>query len=295
MFRVGAILLLAPAAPANAAVNAGLKFVTKTVVTLYAATAAGNAVDPNHPLGSGFLLEIPLLSNPNQSYKALVTARHVVDPVWAKCPSATNPTVVYARVNKRAYDPTSGISGIEFVRVDLQKDGAPSWWHFHDDDVDAAVLPVQVNYSLYDVNALHPELFPSDLEMAGLETGDRVMSVGLLPEEKTRNYPITTFGRIANIPLEDVETRCAPKSPILLLKEWLIAPDLGSANGGAPIFNVPAPGPDAAASEARPLILGVQALSYPGTAVVGMTPIGYVYQILRDLKLPDANLKHGVH
>ena len=121
-----------------------------------------------------------------------------------------------------------------------------------------------------------------------LEPGDPVMSAGLLPGETTRDYPFVRFGHIASIPLEDVETRCAPKAAVRLLKEWLITPDPGPANGGAPIFNVPGPAANPAAGEARPLILGVQAMSYPNADVTGLTPIGYVYEILRALKLPNA-------
>ncbi|HTV90113.1 MAG TPA: hypothetical protein VME41_13950 [Stellaceae bacterium] len=290
---MASVLAVAHIAAARAAANLDLKSLTKTVVELYAANAAGNGPDLKRPIGAGFLLEIPLLANPNQSYKALVTARHVVDPAWAKCPSATDPAVVYARVNKRSYDPTSGISGIDFIRIELQEKGKPNWWHFHDDDVDAAVLPVQVDYSIYDVNAVHVALFPTDQDMAVLEPADPVLSVGLLPEETTRNYPIVQVGAVASIPLEDIETRCTVDSPVILLKEWLIAAGLAPANGGAPIFNMPSGGPNGGARQPRPLILGLQAMPYPGSDIVGMTPIGYVYQILQALKLAGANLQRG--
>ena len=51
----------------------------------------------------------------------LVTARHLVDPVWA-CKAPQNPTALYARVNKKVFDPTKDASGVEFIRLSLVAD-----------------------------------------------------------------------------------------------------------------------------------------------------------------------------
>jgi hypothetical protein len=39
------------------------------------------------------------------------------------------------------------------------------------------------------------------------------------------------------------------------------------------------------------MLLGVQSFSYVGADVAGMTPIGFVYDIFKDLALPDADLR----
>jgi len=86
---------------AQASININVKAVEKTVVFLYAADSSGTAVDGNRPIGTGFLVEIPLLSDAKRSYRVLVTARHIVDTVWAKCPMLINPSAIYARLNKK--------------------------------------------------------------------------------------------------------------------------------------------------------------------------------------------------
>jgi hypothetical protein len=37
----------------------------------------------------------------------------------------------------------------------------------------------------------------------------------------------------------------------------------------------------------RPMLLGVQSLSFLGADVAGMTPIKFVYEILQKMNLPD--------
>jgi hypothetical protein len=78
--------------PTSATINIDTNAVQKSVVFLYAADAQGN-VDRNKPSGTGFLVSVPLKSDHTRSYVVLVTARHMVDPSWAKCP-ASNPTVI---------------------------------------------------------------------------------------------------------------------------------------------------------------------------------------------------------
>ena len=58
--------------PANATININTDAVQKSVVFLYAADAQGN-VDRNKPIGTGFLVSIPLKSDPTRSYAVLIT------------------------------------------------------------------------------------------------------------------------------------------------------------------------------------------------------------------------------
>jgi len=274
--------------PASASININVQAVQKTVVFLYAANATGG-VNKNGPLGTGFLVEVPLKSDPKKSYRVLVTARHILDPTWANC-SVENPKVIYARVNKK-----SDKLGVEFIEVQLVSNGKQLWAHHTDDEVDAAVVPISIDDNLVDVAAVSVQYFPTEEETGRLSIGDPVMSAGLLPllPGAARNYPIFKFGQISNIPSESVETRCVQVGPTFRVKVWLIAANLVPGNSGSPIFHVPLGGSGVVIGGTRPMLLGIQSLSYLGADVAGMTPIRFVYEILEQLKLKDANLHRG--
>ena len=227
----------------------------------------------------------------------LVTARHMVDPTWAQCGQANpNPNVIFARLNRKAYTPGSGASGVDFVRVDLIEQGKSTWRHHSDEHVDAAVIPFKANYESLDAAAISVGLFPTEQETASEGIGDPVMSAGLLPFKEltglSRNYPIFKFGQISSIPSEEIETRCAPNLPAFSVKVWLIAANLVPGNSGSPIFYVP-PGGNGISFGGRPMLLGVQSISFLGADVAGMTPIKYVYEILQTIGFPDGDLRRG--
>src|ERR1035437_5148504 len=67
--------------PVQATQNINTQFLKKTIVYPYRGDTAGHP-DPGLPLGTGFLVQVPLLSNPNRGYLVLATARHMVDPAW---------------------------------------------------------------------------------------------------------------------------------------------------------------------------------------------------------------------
>lgn len=275
--------------PLWASININVDAVQKTVVFLYSADANG-AVDKTRPMGTGFLVFIPLKSDPKHGYRVLVTARHMLDPAWAKC-GVENPNVIYARVNKK-----SEKFGVEFVAIRLTDQGKPTWAHHTDNEVDAAVAPIIINEDLFDVDSVPVELFPTEAETALQSIGDPVMSAGLLPflPGNARNYPIFKFGQISNIPSESIETRCVlPQGPTFLVKVWLIAANLVPGNSGSPIFHVPLGGSGVSIGGTRPMLLGVQSLSYIGSDVAGMTPIKFVYEILEQQGFKNADLHRG--
>src|ERR1039458_1614001 len=121
--------------PLLASININVDAVQKSILLLYAADPNG-AVDKTRPIGTGFLVFIPLKSDPKHGYRVLVTARHMLDPTWAKC-GIENPSVIYARVNKK-----SEKFGVEFVRIQLVDQGKPTWVHHADNEVDAAVAQI---------------------------------------------------------------------------------------------------------------------------------------------------------
>jgi len=278
----------------KASININVDAVQKSVVFLYAA-GPGGAVDAEKPIGTGFWVEVPLKSDPKRVYRFLVTARHMVDPAWANCEQPT-PNVIYARMNKKDYKSEANQSGVDFVRLDLTQNNTPVWEHAQDKHVDAAVLPTsKVDLSAFDVQSIPISLFPTTQELASQSIGDPIMSAGLMPglTGTRRNLPIFKFGQISNIPQEDTETRCGPMRPPFEVKVWLVAANLVPGNSGSPIFHVPLGGSGVILGGTRPLLLGIQSISFLGTDVAGMTPISYVYDIFVGLKLNDADLSRG--
>jgi hypothetical protein len=230
-------------------------------------------------------------------YEVLVTARHLVDLTWAKC-GVANPSIIYMRLNKKSYAPSSSDFGFDYVPVQLVQQGAPAWRHHTEGDIDAAVVPLREDLGQeFDVNFIQVDIFPTDAELAAQSIGDPVMSAGLVPALPgiRRNYPILKFGQISNIPSEDVETRCVPtpQQPTFFVKVWLIAANLIPGNSGSPIFHVPLGGPGISFGGTRPMLLGVQSISFGGADIAGMTPINFVYEILQSVSLPDADLHRG--
>lgn len=278
--------------PTSAAVNINTDAVQKTVVFLYPANANGTAAET--PIGTGFLVEIPLTSDAKRAYRVLVTARHMVDPAWAKC-SQPNPTLIYARLNKRSYRPGSSELGVGYVPVPLIDGSGPLWHHHKDNDIDAAVVSIKIDDGLFDMSAVPVWMFPTEEEIASESIGDPIISAGLMPglAGHSRNYPIFKFGQISNIFSEDIETHCTPASPGFLVKVWLVAANLIPGNSGSPIFYVPPGANGVSLGSSRPMLLGVQSTSFAGADVAGMTPAEYVYQILQDMAFHDGDLRRG--
>jgi hypothetical protein len=291
VFMVVAASMVCP--PLQASININVDAVQKSVAFLYAADASG-AVDKTKPIGTGFLVGIPLKADPKRGYTVLITARHMLDPVWAKC-GGENPSLIFARVNKKSDKSALSGAGVEFVPIQLSKDGMPTWSHHTDDEVDAAVAAISVNEQFVDVVSIPVELFPTDAELAMQTIGDPVMSAGLLPglPGNARNYPIFKFGQISNIPSESIATSCGPQRPSFLVKVWLIAANLVPGNSGSPIFHVPLGGSGVVIGGTRPMLLGVQSMSFFGADVAGMTPIKFVYEILQKVVPDDGDLHRG--
>jgi hypothetical protein len=291
--RISAISLMLVCSPLQASININVDAVQKSVVFLYAADVTG-AVDKNKPVGTGFLIAVPLKSDRSRSYTVLVTARHIFDPGWAGCPVA-NPNMIYARVNKKSKTANANSSGVEFIPLPLVSQGKQNWFHHSDNEVDAAISPIAIDTELVDVVSIPVEFFPTDEEISRQSIGDPVLSAGLLPNlpGNARNYPIFKFGQISNIPTESIATNCGPMRPSFLVKVWLIAANLVSGNSGSPIFHVPLGGSGVVLGGTRPMLLGVQSMSFGGADVAGMTPIKFVYEMLEAQNLNDADLRRG--
>ena len=172
--------LIASIGSAQSLIPINTEVVKRAVVFLYGADATGKA-DASKELATGFLVEIPLKSDATKSYMALVTARHVVDPVWA-CTAAQNPTVIYARVNRKP-SATPQNSDIEFIRLPLvESSNKPVWAKNASDAVDAAVVPIDgTTFLANDVAAIKVAEFGTPEEIKTVGIGSDIVSAGLVP------------------------------------------------------------------------------------------------------------------
>jgi hypothetical protein len=118
-------ILLVFASPSLAQDGMPVKFdlIKRSIVFLYGALPSGE-VNPTQPLATGFLVGVPLKSNPSKASILLVTARHVVDPGWATCSQRINPTKIFMRLNKKEFDPSSSQSGVDYLPIEAPRDGS---------------------------------------------------------------------------------------------------------------------------------------------------------------------------
>ncbi|MGB9286274.1 MAG: hypothetical protein WCB59_19855 [Candidatus Sulfotelmatobacter sp.] len=264
--------------------------VQKAIVFLY--PDVEGQPDQRHPLGTGFLIIVPVKSSVNPMGQnttttgqlLLITARHIVDPNWAFC-SGRQPTAIYVRVNKVNYDPLSKESGVDYVRIPLVANRENLYWTSDDDEIDAAVIPIgaQLSSAKHDALPMRLVVFASTEEISKIQVGDPVFSAGLLPGKsgEKRNYPFFKFGYVSSIPGEPLGISCEKGMPELRHeKVWFIAANIVAGNSGSPIYYGP-PSPFSPSGPSRVVLIGVQSSSFEGADVAGMTPIEDVFKIIQ--------------
>lgn len=290
------LLFILSSLPIRATENINTQFLKKTIVYLYRGDAIGHP-DPGQPLGTGFLVRVPLLTDPTLSYVVLVTARHMVDPGWNHCPDV-QPQVVYVRYNKKVYDPAKDENGIDYFRLDLIQNGVPTWIHPIEEDADVAVF--LLNGKAVTDNADAGEIpisdFATDDEAKLRTTTDPVLSVGLLPAYPgvKRNYPFWKFGQVSDKPEESVPVPCVKDGATTLMRLWFLSINLVPGNSGSPIFYAPEGSNGVSLGGGRTTLIGLQSASFLGADVSGMTPVQYVFEAIQNLKLKDADLYRGL-
>ena len=270
--------------------------VKRAVVFLFRAGPTGKP-DTKKELATGFLVGVPIANTqPPRSYVLLVTARHVVDPIWA-CQANENPKMIYARVNRKNYDPKHDTSGVEFIPVQLVVDKKAEWAKHAMDSVDAAVLPMDVaKFNANDVATINLVDFATAAEIKGVGIGDDIVSAGFAPglSGRKRNYPFFKFGKVSNIPDEEGVMAC--RGRVKPLNYWYVGATLIGGNSGSPVFFLP-PGNavlSLGGTDNRPFLLGLQSMSVQDGEIAGMTPVQFIFEIIESLKLPNADLRRGV-
>lgn len=284
-FVVIALLLKYPAeGHAQTPYPVNFDVVRRSVVFLHRVDISGNVIEA----GTGFLLSLPLKSDPKMQYVTLVTARHIADPKWAECmQSNTHLTIV---LNKAKYDPAKDATGT--VEVPL---GEGSWRYPQDDTVDLAVTVVNgAFYSKLDVDnqPVRDTDLPTQDELEKINSGAQILSAGLLlgASGTKRNYPIFKFGNVSSIPDETIPVQCCPSCTQKEMTEWMIAASLVPGNSGSPIVYAP---PNY--SGGRAFLLGVQSMSFLGSDVAGMAPVRFLESVLEDMNFPDVELPFVKH
>jgi hypothetical protein len=282
---------------AHAITSLNVNTITKGVVFFFASDQTGDAIK-DKLVATGFLILVPNKSG-EPTYPLLVTARHVVDPVWAGC-ALNNPSRLYIRVNDMRVDSQNDEPGISYLPIDLVANGTPTWTKNNDDSVDVAVLkaPRELLSNRYDVIFLNFRNFGKPEEIAKIGIGSQTASAGLVPglEGKKRNNPIFHFGKIASIPDESTVMACRPGAEPRPWRVWWLATTLVPGTSGSPIFFDPLfpPGADVTAGEPRGMIIGLQSLSIGGGDLAGMTPAKYVIEAISRIVGTDADLRFGV-
>lgn len=301
--------------------------IKKTVVFLYASKPDP---DPSHPgefvadetkpMGTGFLVVImvPIAGRPDNpaSSLILVTARHMVDPAWVSCTDELKPLPdrrIYVRANKKNYDPKKDDTGVGYIPVDLVKNGVRHYFVSDDDQIDGTTVGLDTGWSemqkTYDFVPMQVAIFASDEEIGKLKIGDSIASAGLVPfssdnkiyplSGEKRNYPFFKFGEISNIPDEPVKIGCR------LFHVWFIAANLIAGNSGSPIFYSPEPITADPKAIRRGIVIGIQSNSITSNSsqmgqnvlepadLSGMTPIEYVFSIIKAHTVPGSDLYRG--
>jgi hypothetical protein len=248
-------------------------------------------------VGTGFLVDIPSKADPNQSFVAIVTARHIVDPKWAGC-SWANPQEIYARVNVKNFKVGQKEEGTDDVPLGLVNAGKNVWYASPNDRVDVAVIPVgstHVEQLLNnDVRFIPVADFATKAETENYKVGigDQIVTAGLVPAllDAQRNYPAFKFGRISNIPEEPIYMKCTltEAGKALPRDVWLLAGNFVGGNSGSPVYLLP-PVPSALH---RVMLIGIIAGAIPDVDLGQMVPSEYVFDVIQ-AHYPTANLYRG--
>ena len=284
-----AVLLVPAVRVGGSSMPFNVGIVKKSIVFLYYPKVK------DYEVGTGFLVDIPSKTDPKQSFVAIVTARHIVDPKWEGC-SWANPQVIYARVNVKNFKLGQGMDATDSVPLGLVDAGKNVWYASPNDRVDVAVIPVSSTHVEQllrnDVRFIPVADFATKAETENYKVGigDQIVTAGLVPAllDAERNYPAFKFGRISNIPEEPINMKCTPADQGFPRDVWLLAGNFVGGNSGSPVYLLP-PVPSALH---RVMLIGIIAGSTPDVDLGQMVPSEYVFDVIR-AHYPTANLYRG--
>jgi hypothetical protein len=168
--------------------------------------------------GTAFFVGVPN-GDDGKAFLHLVTAKHVVTRQDGRLYDT-----VYVRTNRRD-------GGFEICDLNLKSASK----YFHDDEsVDLVGIPLSGSMNEYDFSVISSDMIMTRERMSdfGVSVGDEVFFIGLfLPYYgKSRNYPITRYGKISMIPGERIPWKG------VMSELFLIESQSFGGNSGSPVF-----------------------------------------------------------
>lgn len=160
--------------------------------------------------GSGFLVAVPLIANPEAAQLYAITARHVVSNV-------PNPVL---RLNTLS-------AGFDILETNLLR------WIWRDDDV--AVYPIDLDPNLHKFAAVSLREFVTE-EIAGrFFPGDEVFMVGrfVSHEGREQNRPSVRFGNISMMPGDPMQNKFGKPQESFLIEQRSLP-----GYSGSPVFTL---------------------------------------------------------
>jgi hypothetical protein len=250
--------------------------------------------------GTGFLVGVPLKTDPTRMHLAIITARHIVDPQWAGC-TIHNPQSILVRVNKKTFDPEHDQTGVTQIELPLVVNGQDQWVSHPDDKVDVALIPIPDPDKLLENDATAISLndfgTKEEIEKFKIGVGDGLISAGLVPQlfDTRRNYPAFKFGKISNVMTEPFRMGCTPNSPPKERWNWIIAGNFVGGNSGSPIFLLPVEftlGAGLQYNGPRPMLIGLLSGDIAGADLGAMVPVEFIFEVIQR-SFPDGDMYRG--
>ncbi len=171
------------------------------------------------PNGTGFIVAIKQADDLYFHY--LVTAKHVLIDEQTK----QYFNVVYVRFNK--IDGPADLAEVPLTKLKI--------WVHPEPEVDIAVIPCLPDPKIYDYRSIPPDLIVTKekFKEEDITEGDEVFFIGLFTPHfgRTRNYPVTRFGRVALISDEKVRWQTDQLQDLYLLETQSYG-----GNSGSPVF-----------------------------------------------------------
>ncbi|HKW17575.1 MAG TPA: hypothetical protein VJO35_08720 [Terriglobales bacterium] len=251
--------------------GSGPWIIPRAVLFLYAKDGAKQ----NKPSGTGFILKVPQSGDPNRFLRFLITARHLVDPIWAKC----DPPTVHLSIRFNKKDG----SGTALVPLDLKPKIGKVLYVPKDphSDVAAILLRPQLfpSFGDYEILDVPFRVTATENDMKIVREGTTILTAGLdpdLPGEKA-NLPVFREGVVSRTNNELIKS-IAPCAliPIEVHSELLSAP-LNLGDSGAPIYVKNGRGGN------QPVLVGVQSFVFEGKQLAGITPATDLVSLIKDI------------
>ena len=249
--------------------------ISESVLFLYASPPGrGEAAQR---IASGFILSLHGQSIGNTRF--LITARHVVDPEWARC-GRSNPQSITVRLNRKA-------GGVSYRTLVLERDHLRQFVTSQDPATDLALIPLSReevgdldDFKLVD---LAIDALPTEAELSRLHETQQIATVGVASPKLPglTDFPISESGMIASLAKGDqgahVPVRCALESPAKSIRIWLADADVQHGLSGAPVYAAFARGPHHVST---PILVGIQAVVWPDRGEAGITPVAALLEMI---------------